>query len=106
MATGGGGGRGGRGGGGGRPKRGRGGCAGADSWCPAGGPVLPRAAEPRRHRRNPRGKMGGFGNEFYTRKRLDSALAYRPPAEFEAGLAPVTAAAAACGAHKTRYVTQ
>ena len=40
-----------------------------------------------------RREIGAFLEQIYNRQRLHSALAYRPPAEFEANLPPVAAAA-------------
>jgi putative transposase len=56
--------------------------------------------------RQARREIGGFIEEVYNRQRLHSALAYRSPIEFEAGLAPATTATAAHGAPQIRYVTQ
>src|SRR5258707_7463009 len=40
-----------------------------------------------------RREIGAFLEQIYNRQRLHSALAYRPPAEFEANLPPFAAAA-------------
>ena len=41
---------------------------------------------------DPRNMIGAFLEDIYNRQRLHSALAYRPPAEFEANLPPFGAA--------------
>jgi putative transposase len=46
-----------------------------------------------RDARHARSEIGTFIDRTYNRQRLHSALAYRPPAEFEANLPPRGAAA-------------
>lgn len=53
-----------------------------------------------------RREIAHFIETIYNRQRLHSALDYRPPAEFEAGLAMVPAGAAQPSADPFRHVTQ
>jgi putative transposase len=53
-----------------------------------------------------RREIGGFIELVYNRQRLHSALAYRPPVEFEAGLPPVPGAVLGGDTPLSRYVTE
>jgi len=53
-----------------------------------------------------RREIGGFIELVYNRQRLHSALAYRPPVEFEAGLPPVPGAVLGSDTPLSRYVTE